>query len=360
MLDAPALRGRLGRFIETPDAGARAFVPPPLPADPPIDILPLLAPLGRAERALGRLDGVAMLLPRHELFLYMSVREQAGLASQVKGARADEPIEEIREVSNYVDAMMFGLERLAEQPLSLRLIREMHARLMRGRGGDCTREALFVPPPATELDAALDAFERFMHEDPSSLPILIKAGLLRAQFEAIHPFPIGNGRLGVLLVTLYLHVHGVLGRPLLYLSMHPRTRRADHHRLMQGIRERGSWEAWLEFFLDSVAETANQAFDAATRIVELFKHDRERIAAQGEHAGAALRIHDHLQQSPFATGNQLVKRTGLSAPTVNAALADLERLGIVEEVTGRQRGRVFGYRHYITILGEGVDPAPSA
>lgn len=389
MVDAPNENSRLGRFIDTPVAGevVRAFVPPPLPPDPPIDVLSLLERLSVAERALGRLDGITMLLPRQELFLYMYVRKEAVLSSQIEGtqstlsdllrfeteAQAGEPIDDIREVSNYVDAMMFGLERLAELPLSLRLIREMHARLLQsGRGGTKSPgefrrsqnwiggsrpgNALFVPPPVTELDATLGALEAFMHEDRSRLPALIKAGLLHVQFETIHPFLDGNGRIGRLLVTLYLCVQGVLRKPLLYLSLYLKTRRADYYRLLQEVRERGSWETWLEFFLDGVAETANQAFDAATRIAELFKQDRERIAAESERAGSALRIHDLLQQHPYVTSNQLVQRTGLSSPTVNAALADLERLGVVEEVTGRRRGRVFSYRRYLAILSEGTDP----
>lgn len=389
----PEPNQRLGRFVETPVAGeiVRAFVPPPLPPAPPIDVLALLDRLSLAERALGRLDGITMLLPRQELFLYMYVRKEAVLSSQIEGtqstlsdllrfeteAQAGQPIDDIREVSNYVDAMMYGLERLDELPLSLRLIREMHERLLQsGRGGTKspgefrrsqnwiggTRpgNALFVPPPTTELDASLGDLERFMHEDESRLPALIKAGLLHVQFETIHPFLDGNGRIGRLLVTLYLCVHGVLRKPLLYLSLYLKTHRADYYRLLQEVREHGAWEAWLDFFLTGVADTANQAFDAATRIVELFKADRERITAESERAGSALRIHDLFQQNPFLTANLLVERTGLSAPTVNAALADLERLGVVEEVTGRRRGRVFGYRRYLAILSEGTDPLPAA
>jgi len=383
---------RLGRFVETPVAGemVRAFVPPPLPPAPSIDVLALLERLSLAERALGRLDGITVLLPRQELFLYMYVRKEAVLSSQIEGtqstlsdllrfeteAQAGQPIDDIREVSNYVDAMMYGLERLEELPLSLRLIREMHARLLQsGRGGTKspgefrqsqnwiggTRpgNALFVPPPITELDACLSAFESFLHEEGSRLPALIKVGLLHVQFETIHPFLDGNGRIGRLLVTLYLCVNGVLRKPLLYLSLYLKTHRADYYRLLQEVREQGAWEAWLEFFLTGVAETANQAFDAATRIVGLFKDDRERIIATSERAGSALRLHDLFQQSPYLTATKLVERTGLSAPTVNAALVDLERLGVVEEVTGRRRGRVFGYRRYLAILSEGTDPLPA-
>lgn len=391
MSEAVAPNPRLGRFVETAAAGetVHAFVPPPLPPEPGIDVLPLLERLSLAERALGRLDGITMLLPRQELFLYMYVRKEAVLSSQIEGtqstltdllrfeteAQAGQPIDDVREVSNYVDAMMFGLERLNQLPLSLRLIREMHARLLQsGRGetkspGEFRRSqnwiggtrpgnALYVPPPVTELGACLAALESFMHEDRSRLPTLIKAGLLHVQFETIHPFLDGNGRIGRLLVTLFLCVHGVLRSPLLYLSLYLKTHRADYYRLLQEVREQGAWEAWLEFFLDGVAETANQAFNAATRIVGLFKEDRERITAASERAGSALRVHDLLQQNPFVTANLLVERTSLSAPTVNAALADLERLGIVEEVTGRKRGRVFAYRQYLAILSEGTDPLP--
>ncbi len=380
---------RLGRYVETAAGGetVRAFVPPALPPNPPIDLLPLLEKLSAAERALGRLDGITVLLPSHELFLYMYVRKEAVLSSQIEGTQSTltdllrfetdavtgQPIDDIREVSNYVDAMMFGLDRLRELPLSLRLIREMHERLLHiGRGatmdpGEFRRtqnwvggtrpgNALYVPPPINELQDVLSSFERFMHEETSGLPALIKAGLLHVQFETIHPFLDGNGRVGRLLVTLYLCVQGVLHKPLLYLSLYLKTHRAEYYRLLQDVREHGTWEAWLAFFLEGVAETANQAFDAATRIVDLFRQDRERIAAQGERVGSALRVHDILQQNPLVTGNRLVQQTGLSIPTVNLALVDLGTLGIVTEITGRKRGRVFAYSAYLGILNEGTNP----
>ncbi|MBB2830709.1 UNVERIFIED_ORG: Fic family protein [Rhizobium esperanzae] len=257
--------------------------------------------------------------------------------------------------------------------MSLRLIREMHARLLHsGRvgtknpgefrrsqnwvGGTRPGNALFVPPPVMEMDACLDALERFMHEDRSRLPALIKAGLLHVQFETIHPFLDGNGRIGRLLVTLYLCTNGVLRKPLLYLSLYLKAHRTEYYRLLQEVREQGNWEAWLDFFLTGVADTANQAFHAATQIVDVFKEDRERITSESDRAGSALRIHDLFQQNPVMTANQLVQQTGLSAPTVNAALTDLERFGVVEEVTGRKRGRVFSYRRYLAILSEGTLP----
>ena len=394
LLDMPDAtdRGRMGRYVETSVAGevVRAFVPPSLPPSPPIEVLGLLERLSVAERALGRLDGIAMLLPQQELFLYFYVRKEAVLSSQIEGtqstlsdllrfeteAQAGQPIDDIREVSNYVDAMMYGLGRLDELPLSLRLIREMHERLLdSGRGGSKDPgafrrsqnwiggsrpgTALFVPPPPVEMQACLAALERFMHDGESQLPALIKAGLLHVQFETIHPFLDGNGRIGRLLVTLYLCVQGVLHRPLLYLSLYLKTHRTTYYRLLQEVREHGAWEAWLDFFLAGVAETANQAFDAATRIVDLFRQDRDWITAQSARPGSALRLHDLFMRHPYRTANRLVAETGLSAPTVNSALADLAALGIVSETTGRKRNRVFAYTRYLAILGEGTEPLPN-
>ena len=208
----------------------------------------------------------------------------------------------------------------------------------------------------SELAGSLDVSERFLHEKASGLPPLIKAGLLHAQFETIHPFLDGNGRVGRLLITLYLCVHGALRKPLLYLSLYLKTHRAEYYRLLQEVREQGAWEAWLAFLLEGVAETANQAFEAATRIVDLFRRDRERIMAQGELVSSALQVHDFLQQTPLMTANRLVQQTGLTAPTVNLALADLQALGIVAEITGRRRGRIYGYSAYLGILNEGTNP----
>ena len=354
-------------------------------------MMPLLGRLMTAERALGRLDGISVLLPSHDLFLYMYVRKEAVLSSQIEGTQSTltdllrfeedpgpgQPLDDVREVSNYVDALMFGMARMEELPLSLRLVREMHDRLLRsGRGatknpGEFRRSqnwvggtrpgnALYVPPPVTELPAALDAFERFVHEDSSGIPLLIKAGLLHVQFETIHPFLDGNGRLGRLLVTLYLCAEGVLRLPLLYLSLYLKTHRTTYYQLLQDVRERGDWESWLAFFLEGVAETANGAFEAANRIVKLFKQDRERITAEGARAGSVLRVHEILQKHPVISANRMAEETGLSAPTVNLALADLERAGIVSEITGRRRDRVFTYRAYMDILNEGTTPLSPA
>jgi Fic family protein len=382
---ADDFQSRLGRSVETTVGGetVRAFVPPPLPPVPPIQIDALLGRLSAADRALGRLDGVTTLLPDKALFLYMYVRKEAVLSSQIEGtqstlsdlllfeteAEAGTPIDDVREVSNYVDAMMYGLDRMKDLPISLRLIREMHDRLMRdGRGGTKdpgefrrsqnwiggTRpgNAVYVPPPVSELMPCLDALEKFIHADTPGLPLLVKAGLMHVQFESIHPFLDGNGRLGRLLITLFLCSQRALHQPLLYLSLYFKQRRADYYRLLQEVRERGTWEAWLEFFLDGVAQTADQAFESAVEITELFKSDRAHIAADGDRAGSVLRLHELLQSHPYLTAATAVKLTGLTMPTVNSALAELQKLSIVTEVTGRKRGRVYCYKPFVDILSD--------
>ncbi|UYN98035.1 MAG: Fic family protein [Enhydrobacter sp.] len=378
--------GRLGRYtqVTTGEERVRAFVPPPLPPEPPIDLGALVGRLSGADRAIGRLDGITVLLPDPALFLYMYVRKEAVLSSQIEGTRSTmsdllrfetdaasgKPVDDVREVSNYVDAMMYGLDRLKSFPLSLRLIREMHQRLLSSSRGDRqspgefrrsqnwiggTRpgNAVYVPPPVDELPACLDAFEKFIHVPTPTLPPLVKAGLLHVQFESIHPFLDGNGRLGRLLITLFLCTQEVLHQPLLYLSLYFKRHRETYYRLLQEVRERGNWETWLEFFLDGVTETAQGAFTTATRIVDLFARDRERIARSGR-GGSLLRLYDRLQRNPFLTGPKAAELTGLSMPTVNVAFQELQRLGIVDEITGQARGRVYRYEAYVELLNEGV------
>ena len=366
----------------------RAYIPRPLPPQPPLDLGGLLHRLSSADRALGRLDGVVTLLPDMQLFLYMYVRKEAVLSSQIEGtqstlsdllrfeteAQDGQPVDDLREVSNYVDATLYGLERLKDFPLSLRLIRELHHRLLQsGRGmnknpgefrnsqnwigGTRPGNALFVPPPVQQMLEALDAFERFIHADHPDLPPLIKAALLHHQFETIHPFLDGNGRVGRLLITLYLCAAGVLKHPLLYLSLYLKTRRQDYYRLLQEVREHGNWEAWVEFFLDGVAETANQAFEAATRIVTLFNQDRARIP-KGSNSGSVLRLHHALQAHPFLTPRQAQIHTGMTVPTINTAFGTLQKIGIAREITGKKRGRVYAYTAFMDILSEGAQPLP--
>jgi Fic family protein len=378
---------RLGRYVEIAYEGerVRAFVPPPLPPNPPIEIGPLMSRLSAADRAVGRLGTVAMLVPDKVLFLHMYARKEAVLSSQIEGtqssisdllrfeadATAGVPIDDVREVSNYVDAMMHGIDRLAKLPISLRLIRELHQRLLRGVrghskspgefrrsqnwvGGTRPGNAIYVPPPVSELGRCLDAFEKFIHRDTPDIPPLIKAGLVHVQFESIHPFLDGNGRVGRLLVTLYLCAEGILPQPLLYLSLYLRRHRAAYYRLLQEVRERGAWEAWLTFFLDGVAETADQAFDTASRIVDLLRTDREKAVAARSRSDSLIRVLELMQRRPFLTAQKARGLTGLTMPTVNAAFADLQRLGLVDEVTGRARNRVYCYRKLVDLLGSGA------
>jgi len=398
-MPSPNITQRVGRYVSSVAHGetVNAYVPPPLPPHPTLDLAgTLLHKLSEADRAIGRLDGITVMLPDKELFLYMYVRKEAVLSSQIEGtqstlddllryegaAAAGVPINDVTEVSNYVDAMMYGLGRLRDPspkglPLCLRLVREMHARLLRtGRGetkdpGEFRRSqnwvggtrpgnAAYVPPPIDEMADCLRDLETFMQDDTVALPPLVKAGLLHVQFESIHPFLDGNGRLGRLLVALFLVDRKVLREPLLYLSLYLKTHRADYYRLLQEVRERGTWETWLEFFLEGVAQTANNAHDSALRIVALFRTDRERLAAAGDRTNSVLRIHDVLQTQPFANAAQVVERTGLSMPTVNSSLEVLERHGIVQELTGRRRGRAYGYTAFLHILDEGTGPTAPA
>ncbi|AQV99443.1 cell filamentation protein Fic (plasmid) [Cupriavidus necator] len=383
---------RIGRYVSTVafDETVNAYVPPPLPPEPPLTLNPhLLQRLSEADRAIGRLDGVAMLLPDKALFLYMYVRKEAVLSSQIEGtqstlddllqyenaALAGKPLDDITEVSNYVDAMMYGLGVLRDPkglPLCLRLIRDMHSRLLqKGRGeaknpGEFRRSqnwlggtrpgnAHYVPPPVNEMETCLSDLERFLHDDYAQIPPLIKAGFLHVQFESIHPFLDGNGRLGRLLIALFLVEKKVLQEPLLYLSLYLKTHREQYYRLLQDVRLRGDWEAWTEFFLSGVAETANNAHESAMRIVALFQADRERISASGEQTNSMLRIHELLRTHPFLNAAQAQQKTGLSAPTVNKAFEALENLEIVKEITGKQRGRVFAYTEFLRILDSGTE-----
>jgi Fic family protein len=378
--------------VETPAAGeiVRAFVPDPLPPDPPLDLSALLSLYDRARGAVGRLDGVTTSLPPAPLFLFMYVRKEALLSSQIEGTqsslsdmllfendvRPHVPIEDVTDVSNYVAAVNHGMQRMREGfPLSLRLLREMHEILVRtGRGagrqpgefrrtqnwigGTRAGNALFVPPPPDRLADCLDALERFIHAEDDSLPPLVRAGLAHAQFETIHPFLDGNGRLGRLLITLMLCDAGLLRAPVLYLSLFFKSRRSDYYRLLQEVREAGRWETWIEFFLTGVAETAEQATETARALTTLVETDRSRIAELGRAASSAARVHDLLQRRPMVTIQAVSKDLELSLPTVGKTLGLLEKLGVVRETTGKQRNRLFEYSEYLALLDKGTEPLP--
>ncbi|AGA33914.1 filamentation induced by cAMP protein Fic [Thioalkalivibrio nitratireducens DSM 14787] len=348
----------------------------------------LYRPLENANRALGRLDGVTSILPDTPLFLYMYVRKEAILSSQIEGTQSSlsdllffeseeapgVPLDDVQEVSNYVAAMDHGLVRIRDGfPVSLRLIREIHETLLaRGRGstkqpGEFRRSqnwiggtrpgnALFVPPPPDRVLDLMSDLEAFIHADTPEIPALVKAGLVHVQFETIHPFLDGNGRVGRLLITLLLCAQGILQEPVLYLSLYFKAHRRQYYDLLQQVRERGAWEAWIEFFLDGIAETSLQAAEAAREILGLFEADRERIEGLGRPAASALRVHQLLQQKPLVGIPDAAQRLGLSAPTIAKSIQHLADLGIVREITGKQRGRLFVYGGYLDILNRGTEP----
>lgn len=381
-----------GHYVPGSLAGSRyqAFIPDPLPPQPALAFdADLIARKERADQALGRLDGITLMLPDPELFLYQYVRKEALLSSQIEGTQSSlsdlllfeadaapgVPIDDVEEVSNYVAALKHGLRRLREDdfPLSLRLIREMHALLLRGGrgannrpgefrqgqvwiGGPSPALAHFVPPPPEALPDALAALERFLHAPAGSMPPLVKAALAHVQFETIHPFSDGNGRLGRLLIALILCGEGVLREPSLYLSLYFKRHRADYYERLNAVRVRGDWEGWLGFFLDGVADTAQQAVDTAQRLLALLARDRARIAALGKRAGNVGLVFDQFARRVLLTVPQVAPQLALSPPTIRAAVRALEELGIVNEVTGQQRHRVFAYQQYLEILSEGAQP----
>lgn len=366
-----------------------AFVPAPLPPDPPLDFLAIQEPLERALLSLGRLDALSTLLPDTDLFLYAYVRKEAVLSSQIEGTQSSlsdlllfeleeapaVPLEDVIEVSNYVSALEHGLSRLRSGfPLSTRLIREIHAELLaRGRGSDRapgefrrsqnwiggTRPgtASFIPPPPQAVEECMTELERFLHrrQDPR-LPALVRAGLAHVQFETIHPFLDGNGRVGRLLITFLLCHEQVLEEPLLYLSLYLKQRREEYYELLDSVRENGDWEAWLTFFLDGVAQTANAAVSAAQRLESLFQRDQEKIQQEGRAAGSALRVHQALKEYPILSLPEVADRTALSFPAASSGMQVLERLDIAGELTGKKRNRLFGYTDYLSILSEGTEP----
>jgi Fic family protein len=345
--------------------------------------------LGRAPRvpdealvALGRLDALTAHLPNASLLLYSFVRKEAVLSSQIEGTQSsladlllyeiDEepgvPVADAREVSRCVAALEHGLGALpGGLPLSMRLLRGMHEVLLshpggRGKtpgqirrsqvwiGGTRPGTTAFVPPPVGELAGCLKSFEKFLNDEPEATPSLLKAALAHVQFETIHPFLDGNGRLGRLLIVLQLVADGVLREPLLYLSLYFKTHRPLYYELLNDVRLRGDWERWLDFFAEGVEVSARQAVSTAHALLKLIDADRQRITELGRAASSAIAVHEALQRQPIATSAALVKITRLTPATVNKSLAHLETLRVVSELTNRQRGRVFSYRRYVELL----------
>ncbi|RJP85197.1 MAG: Fic family protein [Desulfobacteraceae bacterium] len=376
---------RAGRYLQQ-STGYQAFIPAPLPPDPSIEnsgALQLL--LSKADRALGRLDGSIQTLPNSDLFVYMYVRKEAVLSSQIEGTQSslqdvlaaeakilapDRP-KDVDDVVNYVRAMNYGLDRLADLPVSIRLIREIHTELMKGiRGshlapgelrtsqnwigpGGCTiKEASFVPPPPHEVPKSLSDLEKFLHAD-TGLPLLVKIGLAHAQFETIHPFLDGNGRVGRLLITFLLCEQKVLQKPVLYLSYYFKRYRQQYYEHLQSVRDHGAWEQWLTFFLNGIVEVSTQATDTARRILSLREEHRRMITEKfGRSAGNGHRVHEHLYKHPIVSVREVKDLIGTSYPAANDLVTRMVDDGILQEFTGQARNRRFIYRKYIHLFND--------
>jgi Fic family protein len=375
--------------IGSGDDAYSAFVPAPLPPKPPLNLTTADHDLlERANRALGKLDGMTSLLPDTSLFIYAYVRKEALISSQIEGTQSSfsdlllyesdqapgVPIEDVREVSNHVAALDHGLKRLRGGfPLSLRLIREIHGVLLRGgRGSDKTPgefrrsqvwiggsrpgNARFVPPPTDKVIECMGALEKFLHGNPVETPTLIKAALAHVQFETIHPFLDGNGRLGRLLITFLLCSEGALSEPILYLSLYFKSHRQEYYDRLLRVRTHGDWEGWLRFFLDGVIGTSDEAVSTTRRILALFEKHRRTLETFGRSAASAFRVHEYLQKKPITGIREIEKKLGLTYPTVAGALDRMKKQHIVKELTGFRRNRVFAYAPYVELLSEGTEP----
>ena len=375
--------------IGAADGAYPAFVPSPLPPRPPLKLTVSDHDLiERANRALGKLDGMTSLLPDTSLFIYAYVRKEALVSSQIEGTQSSfsdlllyesdqvpgVPIEDVREVSDYVAALDHGLKRLRGGfPLSLRLLREIHGVLLRGgRGSDKTPgefrrsqvwiggsrpgNARFVPPPPDKVVECMGALEKFLHGNPIETPTLLKAALAHVQFETIHPFLDGNGRLGRLLITFLLCAEGALSEPILYLSLHFKSHRREYYDHLQRVRTHGDWEGWVRFFLEGVVATSEEAVSTTRKILALFEKHRRGLEKFGRAAGSAFRVHEYLQKKPITGIREMERDLGLTYPTVAGALDRMKELGMVKELTGFKRNRVFAYAPYVELLSEGTEP----
>jgi Fic family protein len=376
--------GRSGRYIKQLQ-GYKAFIPEPLPPKNPELIITeeLQACLSRADRSLGRLDGSIQTLPDPDLFVYMYVRKEAVLSSQIEGTQSSLPHllkreaeildpdtpKDVNEVINYVGAMNLGLQLLDELPVSTRLIKEIHQRLVEnvrgqeqnpghlrtsqnwiGPAGCQIRDATFVPPPPAEMNGALSDWESFLHKS-DSLPILVKVGLAHAQFETIHPFLDGNGRVGRLLITLLLCENKVLLKPVLYLSHYFKQNRQEYYELLQRTRDIGDWESWIQFFIQGVDDVSRQATQTAREIVELRERHRSLIVENfGQVAGNGLKVLEHLFTQPIISVNRIMDLTGVTFAAANQLMRRLEDVGVLVEITGRVRNRRYQYNDYVELF----------
>lgn len=374
-------QNRAGRFIRQVE-GYSAFIPNSLPPDPPLEMdAALLGLLEDAVSELGRLDGVAKVIPDPDFFVGMYVRREAVLSSQIEGTQstledllekelepqAGDPLSDVLDLVNYVRAMNFGLERIKTLPLSLRLIREIHRELLRdGRGSAATpgefrrsqnwigpsgaglAQATFVPPPVAEMKDALHSFEGFLRDD-GHYPTLIEVGLAHAQFETIHPFLDGNGRVGRLLNTFLLVHRGMLRRPLLYLSHYFRLHRAEYYDRLMAVRRAGDWEGWIRFFLGGVLQTAREATETAERLFELREAHRGAIT-ENNLGQNGLKLLSHLFQQPLVNINRVASLIDSTFPTASRLVSNFESMGLLREITGQKRSRMFRYESYLALF----------
>ncbi|WP_419945936.1 Fic family protein [Candidatus Poriferisodalis sp.] len=390
---ATRLRTPTGEYVITTVAGeeVRAFVPAPLPPDPPLSMDgPLVTALDEASRALGRFDGAVRYLPNKGLLIYSYVRKEAVLSSQIEGTQSSlsdlmrheldaspgVPLDDVTEVSTYVAALEHAVAEMTNPsglPLCNRLLRRAHGILLSsGRGADkhpgefrSTQNwiggsrpgnAAFVPPPAQEAHQAISDLEKFLHAD-DRFPPLMHAGLAHVQFETIHPFLDGNGRIGRMLIMLLLLDRDVLSTQAFYPSLYLKQNRSDYYDLLNRVRLYGDWNEWLLFFLEGIRSTADAALSTTQRLEEMAAHDRKVISDRtGRAAGSALRVHESLMQRPVLNVETSAKFSGLSWPAVNNALTRLCELGIASEATGQRRNRVFAYTGYLHVLEEGTEP----
>jgi Fic family protein len=384
---------RAGHFVSQGQGQAayKAFLPKPLPPDPPLRVGPeTQRRLEAANLSLGRLDGIGRYLPDADVFLYMYIRKEAVLSSQIEGTQSSladlllhenasapgVPVGDVREVSNYVAAMGHGLQLLQRLPLCLRVVREVHGVLVSGTrgqdktpgefrrsqnwiGGSRPGNARFVPPPAHEVPAALGDLEKFLHDEVEQASPIVKAGLAHAQFETIHPFLDGNGRVGRLLITLIFVASGVLARPLLYMSLHFKRHRQEYYERLQRVRVEGDWEGWIDFYLDGVVDVASQAAETVDRLLRLFEADRQAVSAsrggtvyQRAAAQSNLQVYEYLRRRAVLGIPEAARALSLSKPTVARVLSELEALGIAREITGKARNRTFVYQKYMDVLNE--------
>jgi Fic family protein len=381
---------RLGTYLTraTGEEVFKAFVPAALPLKPPFDMADLYDLLDRAMKEMAELDTLARLLPDIKLFLYMYVRKEALLSSQIEGTQSSlsdlllfesnetphVPVDDVEEVSNYIAALNHGLARIkAGFPLSSRLLREMHTILLKGGrgsnkspgifrrsqnwiGGKRPGKAMFVPPPPEMVDDLMSNLEKFIHDEEKKLPALVRAAIVHVQFETIHPFLDGNGRLGRLLITLLLWEAGLMKEPVLYLSLYFKENREQYYKHLQRVRLEGAWEEWGAFFLEGIAETSHHACTEAKKILKLIEKDRKRIGAIGRAAKSGLKIHDYLLKKPFLSLTKASKELNISVPTMTSVTIKLIDMGILEEMTGRARNRLFVYKNYLAILTSGTEP----